>query len=394
MDLERIQSEVQGRGLDGWLFYDLHNRDLMSLRILGLDEENQASRRWFYWVPAGGEPVKLAHRVEPGQLDRLPGRKRMYLAWTELHQSLQEILGEPGKRIAMQYSPLAAIPSISVVDAGTVDLIRSFGHEVVSSADLIQIFEATIDEEGYRTHAEAGKIIQGIKDEAFAEIEAALKDGRELSEYDLQQFIVRRFGEEGLEHDHDPIVGVNEHQANPHFFPTKENARVIAKGDMLLIDLWAKLRRPGAIYYDVTWCGYAGQDPPAKYVEIFEVARDARNRAVAFIREKFAQGEVCYGYEVDDACREVIQHAGYGPQFVHRTGHSIGQSCHGNGVNIDNLETRDVRAVSPGTCFSIEPGIYLEGEMAVRTEIDVFVKATGEVVVVGPQQDRLITMDI
>ncbi|MFH0945097.1 MAG: M24 family metallopeptidase [Planctomycetota bacterium] len=394
MNLERIQSEVLGCGLDGWLFYDFHNRDLMSLRILGLDEGREASRRWFYWVPARGEPVKLAHRVEPAQIDQLPGRKRMYLAWTELHQALKEILGGPGKRIAMQYSPLAAIPSVSVVDAGTVDLIRSFGHEVVSSAELVQTFEATIDEEGFQTHVEAGRIVQGIKDEAFLEIETALRAGREVSEYDIQQFIARRFGEDCLEHDHDPIVGVNEHPANPHFFPTKENARIIAKGDKILIDLWARLKRPGSIYYDVTWCGYAGRNPPKKYVEIFEVARDARNRAVEFIREKFAKGDVCYGYEVDDACREVIQRAGYGPQFVHRTGHSIGQSCHGNGVNIDNLETRDVRAVSAGTCFSIEPGIYLEGEMAVRTEIDVFVTTEGGVVVAGPEQDRLITMDI
>ena len=394
LNLDRIQQEIRAAGFDGWLLYDFHQRDLMAVRILGLDESRHASRRWFYWIPATGEPIKLAHRVEPTQLDRLPGEKRMYLAWKELHASLAEILGEPNQRIAMQYSPEAAIPSVSVVDAGTIDLVRSFGHQVVSSADLVQTFEAVIDEDGYRSHVEAGRRIQAIKDQAFTEIESAVRDRRELTEYEAQQFIVERFREAGLEHDGDPIVAVNDHPANPHFFPNPENARVIEKGDKLLIDLWAKLRQPGAIYYDITWCAYVGQDPPERYVQIFNIVRDARNRAVEFIREKFASHQRCHGYEVDDACRAVIEQAGYGPFFIHRTGHSIGQTCHGNGVNIDNLETRDERALVPGVCFSIEPGIYLEGELGVRSEIDVFITPSGEVVVAGAEQDQLITMDV
>jgi len=394
MELERIQQELHAGGLDGWLLYDLHHRDLMAVRILGLDESRHASRRWFYWIPAEGEPVKLAHRVEPTQLDRLPGSKRMYLAWKELHAELAEILGAPEKRIAMQYSPCGAIPTISVVDGGTIDLVRSFGHQVVSSADLVQSFEAVIDERGYRSHLEAGRRVQAIKDQAFAEVESAVRGRRRVTEYEIQQFIVERFREAELEHDGDPIVAVNDHPANPHFFPNPDNARVIEKGDTLLIDLWAKLREPGAIYYDITWCAYVGQDPPERYVQLFNLVRDARNRAVEFIRERFREKLPCHGYEVDDACRKVIEQAGYGPAFIHRTGHSIGQTCHGNGVNIDNLETRDERLLVPGICFSIEPGIYLEGELGVRSEIDVFITPGGEVVVAGAEQDRLITMDV
>ncbi len=390
--IARIQSALADEGLDGWLFYDFHNRDRIAYRVLGMDPDKFTSRRWFYYVPVTGEPRALVHKVEPTKLDSLPGSKRFYLAWTELRAGLRELLG-PAGRIAMQYSPMGDIPYVAMVDAGTVELVRSFGHEVVSSADLVQIFEAVIDQEGYQSHLEAAERVQRIKDEAFAEISAAVREGREVTEYDIQQLIVRRFHEEGLTCDREwPIVGVNDHPANPHFEPTPDNARVIRPGDKVLIDLWARLDRPGAIYYDITWCGYVGQDPPADYVEIFETVRDARDAAVRFVRDRFAAGEPVYGWEVDDACRAVVRERGYGDYFIHRTGHSIGEAVHGNGVHIDNLETRETRRLIPGICFSIEPGIYLPGNMAVRSEIDCFITLEGEVVVAGDVQDSLLLL--
>jgi len=390
VDIKRIQEELANEKVDGWLFYDFHNRNAIAYRVLGLDYGKFTSRRWFYWVPARGEPVRLVSKVEATKLDALPGEKREYLSWRELHASLREILF-PAKRIAMQYSPTANIPYVSTVDGGTVDLIRSLGFDVVSSAGLVQTFEAVLDEAAYESHVEAGRRVQRIKDEAFALIGSELAAGRELTQYDVQQFIVRRYDEEGLDcmGEH-PIVGSNEQQANPHFEPTPDNARPIRPGDMILIDLWAKLARPGAIFYDITWCGFVGDDPPAKYVEIFNVVRDARDAALAFVRERFAAGAPVHGWEVDDACRQVVEEAGYGPYFIHRTGHNIGEEVHGNGVNIDNLETKDERLLVNGICFSIEPGIYLPGEMAARSEIDVFITPAGRVEVAGPMQRELI----
>ncbi|RKY74350.1 aminopeptidase P family protein [candidate division KSB1 bacterium] len=390
MDLERIQQALREKNLDGWLFYDFHNRDQLAYRILDLDGSKMTTRRWFYFIPADGEPQKLVHSVEPTKLDALPGKKTIYLPWEQLHAELEKILGPP-KKIAMQYSPDNNIPYISIVDGGTIELIRKFGHEIVSSADLVQVFEAVIDEKGYQSHLEAGKIIQQIKDEAFAEIGKAVHGRKRVTEYDIQQFIVRRFEEENLTCENEfPIVGVNEHPANPHFEPTFENAYVIKEGDTVLIDLWAKKKEPGAIYYDITWCGFVGKNPPTKYVEIFHIVRDARNTAVRFIRDKFARGEPCFGWQVDDVCRQVVKDSGYGSYFIHRTGHSIGTKVHGNGVNIDNLETKDERQLVPGICFSIEPGIYLEGQMAVRSEVNVFITMQGEVVVAGDEQQELV----
>ncbi|MDD3642855.1 MAG: M24 family metallopeptidase [Candidatus Krumholzibacteria bacterium] len=390
MDIKAIQDALTDKWIDGWLLYDFHNRDHLAYRILGLDFNKMTSRRWFYYIPAAGEPVRLAHRVEPSKLDSLPGRKVFYHRWEELHTRLGEILGEP-KSIAMQYSPLCNIPYTSIVDGGTIELIRSLGHEVVSSADLVQLFEAIIDEKGYRSHLKAGEIIQRIKNEAFAEIGKAIAGGKKLTEYDVARFILRRFDEEGIDPGHDiPIVGINDHPANPHFEPSAENSYEFKKGDMVLIDLWGKLKEPGSIYYDITWCGFIGDDPPEKYQEIFRVVRDARIEAVNFVRRRFAAKEPVCGWEVDDACRGVVREAGYGDYFIHRTGHSIGEEVHGNGVNIDNLETKDERQLVPGICFSIEPGIYLEGEMAARSEIDCFITLGGEVVVAGEEQMELV----
>ena len=391
-DIARIQSELKAAGVDGWLLYDFHNRDAIAYHVLGMDYGKFTSRRWFYWIPTVGDPIRLAHKVESTKLDSLPGEKRLYLSWRELHASLKAMLGS-ARKVAMQYSPMANIPYVSTVDGGTIDLVRSLGFEVVSSAGLVQTFQAVLDEAAYRSHLEAGERVQRIKDEAFALIGRSIRANERLTQYDVQQFIVRRFDEEGLTCKGEfPIVGTNEQPADPHFEPTPANARPIKPGDTVLIDLWAKLDQKGAVFYDITWCGFVGQKPPAKYAEIFGVVRDARDAALDFIRRRYAEGKKLHGWEVDDACRQVVERAGYGPYFLHRTGHSIGEEVHGNGVNIDNLETRDERELVPGICFSIEPGIYLAGEMAVRSEINVFITPAGKVDVAGEMQKELILL--
>jgi Xaa-Pro dipeptidase len=393
-DITRIQGELKAAGFDGWLFCDFHNRDAISCHVLGLDYSKFTSRRWFYWVPVAGSPIKLCSKVESTKLDSLPGDKRLYLSWRELHEGIKGMLGA-ARKVAMQFSPTANIPYVSIVDGGTIDLVRSLGFDVVSSAGLVQTFQAVLDDEAYRSHLEAGERVQRIKDEAFALVASELRAGRTLTQYDVQQFIVRRYGAEGLTCQGEfPIVGTNEQPSNPHFEPTPANARPIRKGDTLLIDLWAKLDRPGAIFYDITWCGFVGKNPPAKYVEIFNVVRDARDAALEFVRGRYASGTKVHGWEVDDVCRGVVVKAGYGQYFIHRTGHSIGEEVHGNGVNIDNLETRDERELVPGICFSIEPGIYLAGQMAVRSEIDVFITPAGKVDVGGAMQRDLVLLDV
>jgi len=392
MDINKIQEELKKQNIDGWLFYDFHNRDLLAYRILGLKEDQHVTRRWFYWIPKEGEPVKLVHSVEPDKLDSLPGKKIVYLPWKQLHEKLQSIIGPP-KKVAMQYSPDNDIPYISIVDAGTIELIRKYGHTVVSSADLVQTFEAFIDEEAYKLMKKANEYVYKIKDEAFDLIRNKVYNNQEIKEYEVAHFILNRFKEEKMVGEGTPIVGVNEHPANPHFEPTPENSYIIKKGDTLLIDLWAKFNKPKGIFCDITWCGYIGDTPPDKYIKMFDTVIKARDRAVEFVKDKFAKKETCFGWEVDDACRQVVKDAGFGKYFVHRTGHSIGGECHGNGVNIDNLETKDNRKLMPGVCFSLEPGIYIPDEkLAVRTEIDVFINYEGKVEVTGPKQKELILL--
>jgi Xaa-Pro aminopeptidase len=390
MNLKHIQEALREQKLDGWLLYDFHNRDPLAIKILGINPNKFCSRRWFYFIPAEGEPIKLLSKVEATYLDFLPGEKLKYLSWKEMHSQIKRMLGNH-KRIAMNYSPMNHIPYTSMVDAGIMEVIRSLGYDPLNAADLIQQFEAIIDEQGFRSHKEAGDIILKIKDEAFAEIGKAVRNGKKVSEYEIQQFIMGRFGEEGLTcEDHGPIVGINEHPADPHFEPTPQNSYVFEPDNTVLIDLWAKKKDSGSIYYDVTWCGYVGDRPPPKYVEIFKTVCNARDAAKNFVEDKFFSGETCYGWEVDDACREVVRKAGYGDFFIHRTGHSIGTDVHGNGVNIDNLETKDERQLIPGICFSIEPGIYLEGEMAARSEINLFITLDGKVEACGDIQQELI----
>jgi len=389
MDLQKIQTAINSLGIDGWLFFDFHNRDHLGLKILGMNPHAMSTRRWYYFIPANGEPMKLAHRVEPTKLDHLPGTKMMYSSWRELHANLKEILGMPS-RIAMQYSTMNAIPYVSIVDGGTVDLVKGFGHEVVTSADLVQQFEALLDEKAIKSHFKAGKLIDTILDEAFDEVRKSLRSRKYKTEYEIEQFIEARFKANGLVTDDPLIVGINGHPANPHFAPTPKNSKKIKHGDKLLIDLWAKLNKPGSIYYDITWCAFVGDDPPEEYINAFHVVRDARRAGFNFLTDRLDAKKLVAGWEVDDVCRNVVNEAGYAGYFTHRTGHSIGEEVHGNGANIDNFETQDTRTLVPGCLFSLEPGIYFEDNMGVRSELNVFIDSLNKAMITGREQDELV----
>jgi Xaa-Pro aminopeptidase len=390
MNIQAIQMALREYGLDGWLFYDFHNRDPIAARILGLDPKAMTTRRWYYFIPAQGEPRKLVHSIERGKLDDLPGGKHIYLPWPQQHDLLRNILGG-ARKVAMQYSPLNAIPYVSLVDGGTIELVRSLGVEVVSSADLVQEFEARLTQPQYESHLEAGKAIHAVCEGAFAEISRRVKAGQSPTEYEIQQWMIEKFRKHGLTWDDPPIVAVNEHASDPHFEPKPGKTLPLRKGDVVLLDLWAKMDRPGAIYFDITWMGYLGAEVPERPAQVFDIVTGARDAAVTFLEERFGSGREVFGWEVDNVARKFITDRGYGPNFTHRTGHSIGEEVHGNGVNIDNLETKDERKIAPGNCFSIEPGIYLE-EFGVRSEIDVFVSYENKVIVTGPKQEQVLAL--
>jgi len=370
-DIKAIQTALRDEGLDGWLFYDHHRRDPIAGRILGLTANGLATRRWFYFIPSRGEPKKLVHRIEAGMLDSLPGRKTEYSSWEELHKNLGKLLGG-AKNVAMQYSPKNNIPYIGLVDAGTVELVRKLGAKVETSADLVQLFEASWTPEQLESHLEAGKIVDRITQVAFARAGAMIREGKTLTEFALKEWILKQFKENGLETADGPVVAVPPNNGNPHYEPTSENSKPIRAGDLLLLDIWAKSSRPGSVYYDITWMGYLGERVPEKYAKIFAVVKKARDSAVQFVQLSVAGKRRVHGWEVDRAARSVIEKARYGKNFVHRTGHSIGQDVHGNGANMDGLETRDDRCLVPHTCFSVEPGIYFP-EFGVRSEVNVYV---------------------
>ena len=379
-------------GLDGWLFYDFRGSDPLAYRVLHLNRNRHVTRRWYYWVPAKGTPVKLLHRIEPRALDELPGDTLLYVSWDEQRSCLARIL-EHATQVAMQYSPLNAIPYISRVDAGTIELIRSCGIEVVTSADLVQQFEAVWDNHQLASHRDAAEKLRRIVDEAFAHVGASVTAGtarKPLTEYGLQQFILARIQEHGLTTSTPPIAAVNAHSADPHYGPDEQGSDEIAPGDLVLIDLWAKRPEPGSVYADITWTGHVGSIVPPRQREIFGIVRDARDAALAFVRTRIAAGHFPCGWEVDEVCRKVIRDAGYGDRFLHRTGHSIGEEVHGNGANIDNLETRDGRRLMPKTCFSIEPGIYLTGQFGIRSELDVYLSDREAIVFGQPLQTEII----
>jgi len=390
MQLEAIQKALKESNIDGWLFYDFHNRDAIAHRILNIDTKRFTSRRWFYYIPAEGTPKKLVHSIETYKLAHLPGEQYVYLPWEQQHALLREILAD-AKKIAMQYSPMNAIPYVSIVDGGTIDLIRSFGIEVVSSADLVSIFESHLSMEDFETHRKAGILMQEIKNAAFKEIAHRIRSGKQPKEYEIQEFMHNLMRQNNLAWGDGPVVAINEHAADPHFEPTPENSYTMQIGDLVLIDLWAKLDQPRSIFYDITWMGFIGETVPEKIESLFSIIAKARDTAYNLVKERFASNTPVYGWEVDKACREVVEQAGFGKYFIHRTGHNIGEQVHGNGTHIDNLETKDLRRIIPGSCFSIEPGIYIPDEkLGFRTEIDVFVTDDGKVEVIGDIQQKVI----
>jgi Xaa-Pro aminopeptidase len=386
--LDAIQAALREFGFDAWLLYDFRGRNTTARAVLDMQEMIPGSRRFFYLVPANGEPRKLVHRIEQGAIDHLPGDKLVYLRWQELEAGVKEILSGC-KRVAMEYSPRNANPYVSVVDGGTVELVKSSGVEVVPSGDLIQLFEATWDDEQWAMHLEADGHCRAAFDVAWKMIAEAVRAGKPCREVEVQRAIMDHFARHGMTTYHPPIVGVGPHGGDPHYEPSPGSDAEVATGELVLVDLWAKMDRPRAVYSDITKMGFVGETVPEKYTKIFDIVAAARDAGVACVREAFAAGRPVRGYEVDDATRKVITDAGYGAYFVHRTGHSIGEETHGNGTHMDNLETHDDRLILRRTCFSIEPGIYMD-EFGVRCEVDVYIDGDGGVHVTGGVQDRVL----
>lgn len=382
MQIADIQSALREERLDGWLFFDHHQRDPLAYRILKLNPSLKATRRWYYLIPAEGEPRGLVHRIESGNLNDVPGKKQTYSSWNTQLDGLRWLLAGC-RRVAMQYSPNCAIPYVSLVDGGTLELVRSTGVEIVTSANLVQLFEARWSAAQLEMHLEAGRRVDRVRSEAFSRIGAALRSGETISEWQVNRFIRDAFEKAGMLTDHGPIVAVNANMSDPHYEPTAERSQRIQKGDAVLIDMWAKLDKPSAVYYDITWTGFCGNAAPSDLQNTFDVVSTARDRAVERVKTGVAKREALCGFDVDDAARSYIQEKGFGDYFVHRTGHSIGEEVHGTGANMDNLETHDERKIIAGTCFSVEPGVYLP-KFGIRSEVNVYVgeqdaRVTGEI---------------
>ena len=386
MNLSAIQSALRERNLDAWLFYDHHHRDPIAYRVLGLSEKLMVTRRWFYLIPAEGEPQKLVHKIESGHLDPLPGKKRTYAAWQELFEALKHMLSSY-RDIAMQYSPNNLIFYVSLVDGGTLDLLRGLGKNIVSSGDLVALFEATWTEEQIKTHFAARDAVDAITAAAFQEIGRRARNAG-TDEFQMQQWILEAFSRENLITADLPIVAVNANSGNPHYGPSSDHSAPIREGDFVLLDIWAKKSVPDAVYYDITWIGFIGKKPSDRMQEVFEAVRDARNAGAKFVQEAIGRGETIAGWQVDQVVRSQIKKSGLGEYFVHRTGHSIGTEVHANGANMDDLEIHDERRILPNSCFSIEPGVYLP-EFGVRSEINMLVRSDAAEVT-GKMQNEIV----
>ncbi len=391
MNLEAIQTALREAGHDGWLFYDHHHRDPIGERILGLDPKAHITRRWYYFVPAQGQPRRLVHRIEQGRLDSLPGSKGLYSSWQELAAGLEFMLNG-ATRLAMQYSPNNAIMYVSMTDAGTVEFLRGLGKEIVSSADLVSKFEAVLTDKQIASHGVAQKAIDAILEEAWRKIGRNLRPpgGKpvELTEFAMVQFLSDAMRCEGLVWENGPNVSVNANCSDSHYEPTAEHTSPIRNGDFVLIDIWGRLNKPNSVYYDITWTGVVGREPSEREQRVFETVRNARDAAIGAVEKAFAGNRPIRGFEADDAARAVIRDAGFGEHFTHRTGHNIAHEIHGPGAHLDNLETHDERLLLPNTCFSVEPGIYLP-EFGVRSEVDMLT-SPGRAWVTGKIQRELV----
>jgi Xaa-Pro dipeptidase len=388
MDLSAIQAALRERNIDAWLFYDHHHRDPIAYRVLGLPPGQMVTRRWFYLIPADGEPLKLVHKIEPGHLDTLPGSKRQYSGWQELFDQIKVILANY-RDIAMQYSPNNLVFTVSLVDGGTIDLVRGLGKNVVSSCDLVALFEATLTEEQIKSHFAARDAIDPITAAAFQEIGRRVRNGG-TNEHEIQQWILEAFRRENLVADDFPVVAVNANSGNPHYSPDPANSKPIREGDFVLLDIWAKKDTPGAVYYDITWTGFVGKSPSDRMREIFNVVSQARDLGVKTVQSGVSGGKRMAGWEVDRAVRNYIKSAGFEQYFIHRTGHSIATDVHANGANMDDLEIHDERRILPNSLFSIEPGIYLP-EFGVRLEVNMLVRPQGAEVT-GTIQNEIVVI--
>jgi len=391
MNLDAIQAAIREAGFDGWLFYDHHHRDPIAAGILGLDPKAHITRRWYYYIPANGDPRKLVHRIEQFRLDTLPGAKGQYSSWQELHAGIEAMLCD-ATRIAMQYSPNNAIMYVSMVDAGTIEFLRGLGKQIFSSADLVSQFEAVLNEEQIFSHSIAQVAIDRILAEGWREMGRRLRPHQggpgSLTEFEMVQWLSEAMRRENLVWENGPNVSANANSSDSHYEPTAANSAPIKEDDFILIDIWGKLDRPGSIFYDITWTGVVGREPSEIEQQVFETVRNARDAAIATVEQAFAAGRPICGYEGDDAARAVIDAAGFGKYFTHRTGHNIAGEIHGPGAHLDNLETHDERRILPNTCFSVEPGIYLP-EFGVRSEIDMLT-APGKAWVTGAIQRELV----
>jgi Xaa-Pro aminopeptidase len=390
LQVAEIQRALAEERLDGWLLYDFQGSNPIAARISGLSSgKKMTTRRWYYLIPASGEPRGLVHAIERHNLDALPGDKRPYAGRDRLEEGLRGLL-KGVKRVAMEYSPGNNIPYISRVDAGTIESVRELGVEVVSSGDLVQRFEAVWSAEALSTHRTASDALYRIKDQAFQMVRERLASKTPLTEFDVQQAMLGWFADEGLTADDTPNVSAQENAGNPHYHPSQEIHRAIRPGEMLLLDLWGKLRQPGAVFADITWVGFTGPVVPDEYARAFAAARDGRDAAIDLVQSAARSGRELRGFEVDRVCRTVVEQAGYGAEFVHRTGHSLGETVHGNGVHLDDYETHDDRRIIPGTGFTIEPGVYT-ARFGVRTEINMFMDER-DAYVTGPRQQEIITL--
>lgn len=387
-DISGIQSDLRAAKLDGWLFYDFRGRDPIAQGILQLPS-GMRTRRWYYFVPAKGTPRKLVHKIETESLAALPGETLFYAGQEELRKNLGKLLGR-AKNIAMQYSPKNAIPYVAMVDAGTIELVRSAGAKVVSSADLVQKHEACWSPAQLESHLAAGAVIDRVVREAFQLAAKNVREKKTFTEYDLKLWILKEFETAGITLEQGPDIAVGPHASDPHYGPTLQSASPIREGDLLLLDVWGKTKAAGSVYYDITWVGYLGAKVPEKMAKVFGIVREARDKAVELIQSSVAAGKPLQGWQVDKAARKVIDKAGYGKYFFHRTGHNIGQTVHGNGVNMDGLETHDVRHLIPRTCNSVEPGIYLP-EFGIRSEVNVYV-GEKEARVTGAVQKEVLVL--
>jgi Xaa-Pro dipeptidase len=389
--IQQAQNYLKERNLDGWLLYDFHGSNPLARQFLGISSQLMTTRRFFYWIPASGTPVKIVHAIEAQVLDSLPGNKKSYSSWQSLEAELAAIL-QGAKKVAMEYSPKNAIPYVSLVDGGTIDLVRSIGAEVVSSADFLPHFTAVLTESQIASQMRAAKALDHIVGVVWDWIRDQLIAGRQLTEYDAQQKIVAEFKAFDLITDHDPIVAVNAHSADPHYEPKKENSSPIQRGDFILMDLWGKEKGERAVYGDITRVGIAASHPTPKQREVFQVVRQAQKSAIQLVQNRFHEKKRVEGWEVDEAARAVIRSAGYEKYFIHRTGHNIEVNLHGSGAHMDNLEMHDVRPLLPSTCFSIEPGIYLPGEFGVRLELDLLIHPDGKVEITGGEQEEIVCL--